>query len=1004
MPQEQTFRSANYFEREIDQSTITPGGPVGVPAGVIGTALKGPAFVPVTVSTWNEHKQVFGNVDPTKQAPYASNEFLKHRTALTFLRVLGAGANETDGDVATTQTTGRVKNAGVKLEGSEAIHDSLGRHVGAVQFLAAKHDLRTNEALGMPAFTDNDSYSGNDAHLIRGMVLLASGARLAVLDGDESAVGVFASSQPNDAATLASGKFKLVFSSTLGNSFANTDGAPGVKIYTASFNPTASDYFAKVMNRDPDRFVQEQHLLYADFAVDDEIATATHVGVLSGSTYTSKNSGETTTEMRKAFGAFDTRYSMPRSPSFISQPFGTTEYDLFHFEALDDGEYANRLYKISISNIKASTDDSNPYGTFSVEIRDFNDTDINPIVLERFSNCSLNPKSDNYVAKLIGDRRVTYNFDATVESERRLVSFGKYKNMSTFVRIVMNDQVERSVVPSTVLPFGFRGVEVIKTNDSLTDTAQASSVSRVVGVLGNSVHSGLSGSLLPPIPFRYKVTKGPIDGTLFDGSPGATEQASQPLYWGVKFERNTLPLNSNLTSEQNELIGAYTKFLGIKKLDVLVTGSGADQLNNNKFTLAKVALSNTSLTDLTSSISTHMRETAYIRNAKLDLSNYTVPSTIGNRITLATILSKDTASNFNRFSPYAKFSTFLYGGYDGLNFLDRDARRMNDKSTSFDQSGGASTSYIAPGLLTNPNGAGQSNSNVVSYKTAINIMTDPLVVNVNILSIPGIRDSFLTDYAMQRARDYGLLYYVMDIPAYDDLNTRLYDDSTSSPDVDKTASAFDGRVIDNNYTGTYFPDVIIDDTENRRRVKLPASVAVMGALAFNDKVSYPWFAPAGFNRAALDFVKNVGVRLNVTDRDRLQESRINPIAVFPRLGFVIWGQKTLQISKSSLDRVNVRRLMLEIKRIIIKIAKDIAFEQNTPETRNKFVSDSVLQLGLIKAQAGVEGAKVVMNETNNTQEDIDLNRLRGKVIVIPTKTIEFLAIDFIVTRSGVEFV
>jgi phage tail sheath protein FI len=169
-------------------------------------------------------------------------------------------------------------------------------------------------------------------------------------------------------------------------------------------------------------------------------------------------------------------------------------------------------------------------------------------------------------------------------------------------------------------------------------------------------------------------------------------------------------------------------------------------------------------------------------------------------------------------------------------------------------------------------------------------------------------------------------------------------------------------------------------------------------------VSYPWFAPAGFNRAALDFVKNVSVRLNVSDRDALYDSRINPIATFPRLGFVIFGQKTLQIKKSALDRVNVRRLLLEVKRIIIGIANRLVFEQNTPAVRNRFVSDSVFQLGLIQTQAGLEGFQVVMNETNNTQEDIDLNRLNGRIVIVPTRSIEYIAIDFIITNAGVQFV
>lgn len=1022
MPQEQTFRSPDFYQREIDLSAPSPSGPVGTPAGVIGTAPKGPAFVPVTVGNFDEFRAVFGDLDPKMFGPYAVNEFLKNRASLTYLRVLGAGVTD---DTGTFDSTGRVQAAGFKLEGN-VLGD--GRHNGAVQYLVARHALQTDEMSGMPIFTDNESFTGNHVHLVRGMVMMASGARLMVLDANQSAVGAFAGTGPDDVALLSAGKFKLIISSVLGNGFTNTDSNPGVKILTASFDPTSSDYFAKVMNRDPDRFVSEQHLLYADFAVDDELATAEIVGVLSGSANASQTSGEPTTVYRKAFGAFDTRYTVPQTTSFISQPFGVTEYDLFHFEALDDGEFANTLYKVAISNIKASTDESDLYGSFTVEVRDFNDTDSNAVVLERYPNCSLDPTSDRYVAKLIGDRHVTYNFDATVESERRVIATGKYPNASRLVRIVMNDQVEKSLVPATSLPFGFRGVEVPKTSNALNDFgANSTAAARLAGVGVTGATTGsLSSSIVPPIPFRYKVTKGSATSPSYQGEPGPTELANQALYWGVKFERNTLPLNANLTAEKNTLLSAYTKFLGIEKLDVLVTGSGADTFNNNKFTLAKVALAELMVSgavhNLTASaVNDLMRSTAYIRNARpglngasFDPSDYTInDGVVGRRITMATILARGTPAEFNRFSPYAKFVTFMHGGYDGLNFLDRDARRMNDKSTSFDGStdsdptkgGGANTAYVAPGLLVNPAGTGQNNNGVASYKTAVNVMTDPLTVNINILAIPGIRESFLTDYAAQKVRDYGLAYYVMDIPTYDDVGARLYDDSTTRPDVDMTANAFDSRAIDNNYAGTYFPDVFIDDAANKRKVKVPSSIAALGALGFNDRVTYPWFAPAGFNRAALDFVSNVTTRLNSTDRDRLYDgSRINPIAVFPRLGFVIWGQKTMQIARSALDRVNVRRLMLEVKRIVIGIAQQMVFEQNTPEVRNKFVADSSLQLGLIQAQQGIESFRVVMNETNNTQQDIDLNRLNGKIIIQPTRTIEFIAIDFIITNAGVQFV
>jgi len=1021
---EQVFRSPNFYEREIDLSAPTTAGPVGTPAGIIGPTNKGPAFVPITFANFGEFITTFGNLDHKYFGPYAVNEFFKNRTSLTYLRVLGAGANSTLVDFDNTFVKGVVKNAGFSLPGTTAVADS--RHKKVVQFLAAQHTVSANEAFGMPMFSDNNTFpstaAGTEVNLIRGMIMVPNTARVFVLDGNEVTPAAASIATINDEAQakLINGKpkIKIVISSSLGSSFANDENIRGIRILTASFDPSAADYFAKILNTDPDKFYTQQHFLAADFAVDAqvaEVAADNYVATLSGSAFTDSSSGDPSLTFREIFGAYNTRYKSPQTPMFISQPFGKTEYDLFKLESLDDGEYSNQLYKVSISNIKASIDASNKYGTFNVLIRDFDDNDITPVILEQFINCSLDPDSDSYIAKVIGDRKVSFHFDAIDPRERRLRASGKYPNKSRYVRIIMSEQLEKGMVPAAALPFGFHGPSLLKTSDNINAFSTVDA-RRLAGVgLSNIATHLLTGSVLPPIPYRYKVTRGEIS-TLNSkaGSPGTKEVTLPALYWGVKFERNASSntndvLNPNVFSEKNSLIGTLTKFMGIEKLGAVHTGSNVDSFNNNKFTLAHVALGNTSLNDVTGSVSSHMKEAAYIRNAIPDSTDYTVSDgVVSGRVTLATLLAKATPGNYNRFSTFAKFTTFVYGGFDGVNYLDRDARRLNDKSTSFDSDvlsvGGAASDYTAPGFGSAVNGTGKENNGVASYNTAVDIMTDPYAVGINILSLPGIREPYINDITSKKVADYGLALHLMDIPSYSDEGYRLYDDSTLKPSIQKTVNNFDTRAIDNNYVSTYFPDVFIDDTVNTRRVKVPASVAALSALGFNDRVAYPWFAPAGFNRAALDFVKNVAVRLNVSDRDVLYDSRINPIATFPRLGFVIFGQKTLQINKSALDRVNVRRLLLEVKRIIIGIANRLVFEQNTPAVRNRFVADSVFQLGLIQTQAGLEAFQVVMNETNNTQEDIDLNRLNGRIVVVPTRSIEYIAIDFIITNAGVQFV
>lgn len=1010
---EQTFKSPNFYEREIDLSAPRETGPVGVPAAVIGTSNKGPAFVPITFANFNEFAQTFGNLDPKHFGPYAVNEFLKHRTSLTYMRVLGAGSNDSDVDLSNTLSYGVVKNAGFILSGASAASATDGRCPGVVQFLVASHDVSAKEALSMPMFNDNDTTAGaSSVNLVRGVIMTPNTARVMILSSSQTAASV----GPDTTLADATGNFKLVISSTLGSQFYTTDGVSGMQVLTASFDPSSKDYFAKILNTDPDKFYQAQHYLHADFAVDANIAYVTNkkgVGILSGSSHTSAN-GDPSKYFREVFGSYNTRFTSPKTSYFISQPYGTTEYDLFRIEALDDGEYANSLYKVSISNVKASTNDANKFGTFNVQIRDWNDTDTTLAVMEQFSNCSLDPSSPNYIAKLIGDRKLFYNFDTQNPAEKRLVATGKYANKSKYVRVIMNPNVENGMVPHDALPFGFRGPNLLNVNPltKVTDP-MASMDRRLAGRLTGSAGLPLTSSFLPPVPFRFKVTRGEVaTSQTFAGEPGSTEQSNLAYYWGVKFERSSTSsdpnssdvLNANVVSEKNALLESYTKFMGIEKLDALHTGSSVDVINNNKFSLANVALYNTSFSHLTSSINAHMRQAAYIRNAELDSTDYTWLENNRRRLTFASLIASGSASLFNRFSSYMKFTNFMYGGFDGTNFLNRDARRLNDKSVSFDDGGGASPNNDILGFTTNPSGKDVSNNGVASYLTAVDVMTNPLEANNNVLSIPGVREPYICEQTMKKVRDYGLSMYVMDIPSYDDDGNRLYDDSTAKPNINYTTSNFDGRSIDNDYTAVYYPDVFIDDATNRRKVKVPASVAAMSALGYNDRVTYPWFAPAGFNRAALDFVTNVGVRLNVSDRDRLYESRINPIATFPRLGYVIYGQKTLKINKSALDRVNVRRLMLEIKRIIIGIAQQIVFEQNTPTVRNKFVADASFQLGLIQAQAGVEAFQVVMNESNNTQEDVDLNRLNGRIVVVPTRVVEYIAIDFIVTNSGVQFV
>jgi hypothetical protein len=1023
-----TFKFPGFFDQEIDQSSASEN-ISGTPAGLIGTSHKGQAFVPTLIGSISVFNDKFGTAGGDKTtAELAAQQFFLNGSALRFVRVLGAGGNTTSTDIATTNQKGTVKGAGFVITSGEPTDARLrdGRHIGAVQFLAAQHSIVAASDAATPYFTDNDSFGlsagSGTANVLRGVLLMASGTCARVMDYGQRF------SQANisdDVATPSTDKlFKLVLSSS-SPGFYSSEGFTGIKIFTASFDPDSDRYIGKILNTNPERFQEEEHLLYLHFPIEDTVATisttANSVAILSGTVNTSQASGDQSLAFRDAFGRYDTRFSNSRTPTFISQPFGATEYDLFHFETVDDGAMSSKLYKVSITNIKKSTDPTSPYGTFSVQVRDFYDSDLAPVILEQFSNCNLNPESPNYIAALIGDSKRSFNFDAASTRERRINNTGRYPNKSSKIRVVMNDNVERRVVPGAALPFGYRGFPTMKTTDALSDDATrpisggATVARRLTGV--GSV-SGLIGSIVPPVPHRFKVTRNAINATQnFVGDPSTTEVADSRLYWGVKFERSpALSLFGsayfpNAITTPNDLIENYSKFMGISKLDVLVTGSQIDAFNNNKFTLARVALANSldnrsadvAITDLTGSADDHMLAAAYIRNGKPAYGTLTINDPVNSqkRMTLGTLVALTSSDYFNRFSQYNKFSTFFYGGFDGTNILDRDMKILDDRACSGEDSGKAKAT-LDIGLRGFTPGTSTSNAYVASYNVGADLLTDKTDSDVNMICVPGIKDPSVTDYVSQKVSDFQLAMYVMDIPSYDDQGKRIYD--TATPNIQNTISRFSSRGINNSHVAVYYPDVSVVDANTGSRVRTAASSVALGALAQNDAISNPWFAPAGFNRTALANVAATSCRLNSTDRDDLYDARINPIVRFPGTGFVIFGQKTLQSTKSALDRVNVRRLLISLKRDVGAVASRFLFEQNDSKTRANFVASVTPVLLNVQTQQGVSQFKIICDETNNTQSDVINNTMNVRIIIVPTRAVEYISIDFIINNTGVQFV
>ena len=274
---EQTFRSPGFYEQEIE---LVAGAqqPVGVPGGIIGTAEKGPAFVPVTLANMADFNAKFGELNQQMPATYAVDEFLAHKQSLTYVRVLGAGANSTQSDISDTITNGVVKNAGFKITPDLTNQDS------AVQFIVARHYISAsgtggNEGEGFPIFTDNPSFNvsyagGQTVNLVRAVVFASSGSRihLAPFDDTYDATGFSAHLGPDSNTEGLARKFKVAIYSNAGSSFASDDGFAGVRILTASLDPNDNSYIGRILNTDPDLFATKKHLLYLDFPVEKDLA------------------------------------------------------------------------------------------------------------------------------------------------------------------------------------------------------------------------------------------------------------------------------------------------------------------------------------------------------------------------------------------------------------------------------------------------------------------------------------------------------------------------------------------------------------------------------------------------------------------------------------------------------------------------------------------------------------------------------------------------------------
>ena len=955
---------------EIDNSQL-PDLPDASGPVIIGRAERGPALRPVKVNSFSEFVTIFGmpwaggNSNDVFRAPtnkmspsygaYAAQAYLRNSSPITFVRLLGAQNSDAETDIG---------EAGWKV-GGDGSTDAVGGNYALflLPSSSAQNDQTGTLAAVFYCKEGHVELNGNSP----------GGATVNGVAGLVQSVG-------------SNHEMKLdVFN------------AAGSKTETINFNfdKNSDKYIRKVLNTNPTKVNStvstdvESYFLGETF---DRYVEELGGGSTSGDSYgviMTLESGSVDHNDRR-------RSTQPGQAGWVvSQYLGTQgNFDfnnlqkLFKVHGLQSAQWASANLKISISDILQSKVPSSPYGTFTVEVRRTSDNDGNQEIVEVFPRCDLNPNSSNYVARKIGDKFADWN-----ESEARYIEKGEYDNQSQFIRIEMNPDVHAGITNEAFLPFGFYGpprwkswsftsgsTTAIQPGTPATDyTAYAyveGSASMAVGAtkINDQLNPGLGSFVGTDVTAMTGTFKYPTVSFRSDTLTGEIA-ASTDAYFGVDTSRSGAP-----TRKEESYIDVVRAF------PAGINAYGDSTANSQTASYSEGDPTMFTLDDV--------RYYSSSAGIKTSQAQWQPGSRNGNAAGNKSINASgsDGSEKFTNVldAGYNKFTMPLFGGFDGVDITEIDA-------------------FGAGALGTNPTVT--TNYELNSIKRAIDSCADPEVVDCNIMTVPGNYSPSVTTHVLNTCEARADALAIIDleggyVPAE---NAKITSVGSNYGSVDSTISNLRQRVINSSYGCAYYPWVQVRDEESNQLFWAPPSIPAIGTLSSAQRNSELWFAPAGFTRGGLTEgaaglpVVGVVEKLTSKQRDDLYEVNINPIASFPAEGIVIFGQKTLQTTPSALDRVNVRRLMIHVKKGISRIASTLLFDQNVQTTWDRFSLQANTFLESIKQRLGLEDYKVILDETTTTPDLVDRNTLYAKVYLKPARAIEFIAVDFVITNSGASF-
>ena len=702
-----------------------------------------------------------------------------------------------------------------------------------------------------------------------------------------------------------------------------------VKTFKTSFSVGNPNYLSKVFGKTNFSKDRTEVPLFAEEVYYNLLVTGYREGKIRGisSTLHTADSARRDNGSNTSLGWYLDRYQTPETPFVVSELRGSKVYDLFKFITISDGNSANVEVKISIVNISFNN------GTFDIVVRDFNDTDANPVVLEKFTNCTLDPSLNSFVGKKIG----TAN--------------GEYELKSRYIMLELNEDA-----PIDALPCGFRGYQ----------TRQ---------------YDGLKS---PHLIYKTKYDK-PGD-ILYNPPFGSTTGDNVVRSGGDKVRKTYLGVSN--------LVGIDNDFLFYK---------GKQNPTN-----LGTATESTPWPVLTKGF--HMDSGATV---VLIADGYTTSGETAFEVGETSFRSEPTLDT----DPYyklnsRKFTLVPTGGFDGWDIYRE--HRTNGDRYQLGQTGylaGAEPSIFYPAAtgwgafkqITGPDQLNWANTDYYAYLWGQYTFANPEAININVLTTPGVdlyNNSNLVENAIDMVEtDRADSIYICTMPDYQMFTNSLTDFDNNFIYPEEAVDILEETGIDSNYTATYYPWVLTRDSVNNTQIYLPPTAEVVRNLALTDNIAFPWFASAGYTRGLVNSIK-ARKKLTQDDRDILYKGRLNPIATFSDVGTVIWGNKTLQVRESALDRLNVRRLLLQARKLISAVAVRLLFEQNDDIVRQQFLDSVNPILDSIRRDRGLIDFRVVVQ---NTPEDLDANQLVGKIYLKPTRALEFIDIEFLITPTGASF-